>query len=45
MTDDIGTLREDSGAGYIRWALENADDMSDGDREVLEQYLKLRGRF
>jgi len=37
-------LREDSGPGYIRWALDNSDDMSDGDREILESYLKFKGR-
>jgi hypothetical protein len=35
---------EANGSGYIRWALDTVDDMSDGDREILEQYLRLRGR-
>ena len=35
---------DSDGRGYIRWALDNSDDMSDGDRDILESYLKFKGR-
>jgi hypothetical protein len=38
-------LQDDTGADYIRWALDNADDMSEDDRQILESYLKMRGRL
>lgn len=35
-------VREDP--GYIKWIVNDAEDISDEDREIMSQHLKYRGR-